>query len=135
MAELKEYMLNESSEFSAMENNPLIYTLIIPKLLHADIDTVKKDEVIKSAVDRTETFIKTLDKNTIKLLKSSIKPAAVLEVFKLSKNYKATFDDYFVLCHDIICNEENNFIKCLDLDKKLSELFNSPEYQAYRNTL
>jgi len=136
MAELKEYMINESSEFSSMENNPMIYTLIIPKLLHAnDVDVVKKDEVVKNVVDVTEKFIKTLNKDTIKFLKNQCSPAAVMEMFKLSKNYRTTFDGYMVLFHDIICNEEKNFMKCLELDKKLAELYNSPEYQAYKNTL
>lgn len=136
MAELKEYMINETSEFSSMENNPMIYTLVIPKLLHSnDVDAVKKDEVIKNVVDVTEKFIKTLNKDTIKFLKNQCSPAAVMEMFKLSKNYRNTFDDYMVLFHDIICNEEKNFMKCLELDKKLAELYSSPEYQAYRNTL
>jgi hypothetical protein len=136
MAELKEYMINETSEFSSMENNPMIYTLVIPKLLHSnDVDAVKKDEVIKNVVDVTEKFIKTLNKDTIKFLKNQCSPAAVMEMFKLSKNYRNTFDDYLVLFHDVICNEEKNFMKCLELDKKLAELYSSPEYQAYRNTL
>jgi len=136
MAELKEYMINETSEFSSMENNPMIYTLVIPKLLHSnDVDAVKKDEVIKNVVDVTEKFIKTLNKDTIKFLKNQCSPAAVMVMFKLSKNYRNTFDDYLVLFHDVICNEEKNFMKCLELDKKLAELYSSPEYQAYRNTL
>lgn len=136
MAELKEYMINETSEFSSMENNPMIYTLVIPKLLHSnDVDAVKKDEIIKNVVDVTEKFIKTLNKDTIKFLKNQCSPAAVMEMFKLSKNYRNTFDDYLVLFHDVICNEEKNFMKCLELDKKLAELYSSPEYQAYRNTL
>lgn len=136
MAELKEYMINETSEFSSMENNPMIYTLVIPKLLHSnDVDAVKKDEVIKNVVDVTEKFIKALNKDTIKFLKNQCSPAAVMEMFKLSKNYRNTFDDYLVLFHDVICNEEKNFMKCLELDKKLAELYSSPEYQAYRNTL
>lgn len=129
-------MINETSEFSSMENNPMIYTLVIPKLLHSnDVDAVKKDEVIKNVVDVTEKFIKTLNKDTIKFLKNQCSPAAVMEMFKLSKNYRNTFDDYLVLFHDVICNEEKNFMKCLELDKKLAELYSSPEYQAYRNTL
>ena len=58
MQNLKEYMVNESSEFSSMENNPLIYTLVIPKVLNGEIDAVKKDETIKNVIGVTEKFIK-----------------------------------------------------------------------------
>ena len=126
MQKLKEYMVNETTEYSTMENNPLIYTLLIPKVLNGDPDVIKKDEVIKNA---------NLDPKTIKVLKGQFRPASVMDVFKLSKNYKATFDNYFVDFRTVISNEETNFTKCLTLDKKFDELFNSPEYQLYRNTL
>lgn len=42
MNKLKDYMMNESSEFSPVENNPLVYLLLIPKILHGDIETIKK---------------------------------------------------------------------------------------------
>ena len=130
MQKLTEYMVNESAEFSSMENNPLIYTLIIPKVLNGEKD------VIKNVIDVTEKFIKSnLDAKIIKLLKGQFRPGSVMDTFKLSKNLKATFDNYFTDFRTIICNEETNFIKCLDLDKKLQELFDSPEYQLYRNTL
>ena len=58
MQNLKEYMVNESSEFSSMENNPLIYTLVIPKVLNGEIDVIKKDEIIKNVISVTEKFIK-----------------------------------------------------------------------------
>jgi hypothetical protein len=136
MQKLTEYMVNESAEFSSMENNPLIYTLIIPKVLNGEKDVIKKDPVIKNVIDVTEKFIKSnLDAKVIKLLKGQFRPGSVMDTFKLSKNLKATFDNYFTDFRTIICNEETNFIKCLDLDKKLQELFNSPEYQLYRNTL
>ena len=135
MSQLKEYMINETAEFSTLENNPMIYTLIIPKLLNGDLETVKEDEIIKNAVDITEKFIKTLSKDTINLLKNSSKPYAVMDLFKLSKNIKSTFDYYLQEFRSIICNNETNFIKCMDLDNKITELYNSPEYQLYRNTL
>lgn len=136
MQNLKEYMVNESSEFSSMENNPLIYTLVIPKVLNGEIDVIKKDEIIKNVISVTEKFIKdNLDPKTIKVLKGQFRPASVMDVFKLSKNYKATFDNYFADFKTVISNEETNFTKCLLLDKKFDELFNSPEYQLYRNTL
>ena len=136
MQNLKEYMVNESSEFSSMENNPLIYTLIIPKVLNDDIEAAKKDTVVKNAVDLTEKFIKdNLDAKIIKVLKGAFRPASIMDVFKVSKNLKSTFDNYMTDFRSVICNEETNFIKALNISKKFDELLNSPEYQIYKNTL
>mgnify|MGYP003289722939 CR=1 FL=1 len=132
----KDYMVNESSEFSTMENNPMIFTLIIPRFITCnDVKTIKEDKVLKNAVDKVEKFIKTLSNKAVKELKQSNKPYAVMDMFKLSKNYKDTFDKYFAEYKSIICNTETNFIKCMELDKKFNELFDSPELVAYRNTL
>lgn len=136
MQNLKEYMVNESSEFSSMENNPLIYTLVIPKVLNGEIGAVKKDETIKNVIGVTEKFIKdNLDAKTIKVLKGAFRPASVMDVFKLSKNYRATFDNYMTDIKSLVCNEETNFIKALNVSKKFDELLASPEYQVYKNTL
>lgn len=136
MQNLKEYMVNESSEFSSMENNPLIYTLVIPKVLNGEIDAVKKDEIIKNVIGVTEKFIKdNLDAKTIKVLKGAFRPASVMDVFKLSKNYRATFDNYMTDFKSLVCNEETNFIKALNVSKKFDELLSSPEFQVYKNTL
>jgi hypothetical protein len=136
MQSLKEYMVNESSEFSSMENNPLIYILVIPKVLNGDVDVIKKDEIIKNVIGVTEKFIKdNLDANTIKVLKNAYRPASVMDVFKLSKNYKATFDNYMADLKSIVCNEETNFMKAINISKKFDELLSSPEYQLYKNTL
>ena len=136
MQNLKEYMVNESSEFSSMENNPLIYTLVIPKVLNGEIDAVKKDETIKNVIGVTEKFIKdNLDAKTIKVLRGAFRPASVMDVFKLSKNYRATFDNYMTDFKSLVCNEETNFIKALNVSKKFDELLASPEFQVYKNTL
>ena len=136
MQNLKEYMVNESSEFSSMENNPLIYTLVIPKVLNGEIDAVKKDEIIKNVIGVTEKFIKdNLDAKTIKVLKGAFRPASVMDVFKLSKNYRTTFDNYMADFKSLVCNEETNFIKALNVSKKFDELLASPEFQVYKNTL
>lgn len=136
MQNLKEYMVNESSEFSSMENNPLIYTLVIPKVLNGEIDAVKKDETVKNVIGVTEKFIKdNLDAKTIKVLKGAFRPASVMDVFKLSKNYRATFDNYMTDFKSLVCNEETNFIKALNVSKKFDELLASPEFQVYKNTL
>lgn len=136
MENLKEYIVSESAQFSKMENNPMIYLLIIPKVLKAaDVKDVKSDDVVKNAVNKTEKFVKTLSKQTIKDLENTFKPYAILDMFKYSNNYKATFEHYLKDFKTLICNNEANFMKCMKLDKEISELYNSPEYLTYRNLL
>lgn len=132
----KDYMVNESSEFSTMENNPMIYTLIIPRFITCnDVKLIKEDKILKNAIDKVEKFVKTLSNNAIKELKAYAKPYVIMDMFKLSKNYKDTFDKYFIDFKSIVCNMESNFIKCMELDQKFNELMNSPELIAYKNTL
>lgn len=136
MQNLKQYIVSESVEFSKLENNPMIYLLVIPKILKAtDVADVKKDEVVKNAINKTEKFVKTLNKQTIKDLENSFKPYTIMDMFKFSSNYKATFENYLKEFKTLICNNESNFMKCMKLDKEISELFNSPEYTIYRNIL
>lgn len=137
MDQLKEYIVNESVEFSKMENNPLIYTLIVPRILNgADLELVKKDEQLKAAITVTEKFIKeNLSKDMIKNLTNSIRPATVIDVFKLSKNYKETFATFFCEFKSAVTAVSTSFSKCIELDKKFDTLYNSPEYQIYKNTL
>ena len=137
MKQFKEYMVNESVEFSKSENNPLIYTLIIPKVLNnADTDAIKKDEQLKAAIDVTEKFIKdVLDKSALNSLVSSMQPFAVMDLFKLSKNKKETFLKFFQDYRQIACTSSNNFGRCLKIDKNFDELLASPEYQLYLSTL
>ena len=132
---LSEYMINETAKFSSMENNPLIYVLIIPKLLKSDIETVQKDETVKNAVDKAEKFIKELNDDTVKVLRNTFKPFCVMDLFKLSTNYKATFDTYLEDIKCTACQEEKNFMKCMDLDRRFAELYNSTEFQIFKNTL
>lgn len=137
MAKLKEYIMNESAEFSKMENNPMIYTLIVPKVITgADLDVVKKDEQLKAAIDITEKFIKdNISASAIKELNLVYKPYTVMDMFKYSRNFKDTFSKFFQEFKIIVCNDVKSFTKALELDKKFNELYNSPEYQIYKNTL
>lgn len=137
MAQLKEYIVNESVEFSKMENNPLIYTLIIPRILNnGDLESIKKDEQLKSVITATEKFIKdNLSKDMVKNLTNTVRPATVMDVFKLSKNYKETFATFFCEYKTAVTGITASFSKCIELDKKFDELYNSPEYQIYKNTL
>lgn len=132
----KDYMINESSEFSSLENNPLVYVLIAPRFATCDcVKTIKEDKVLKNAIDKMEKFVKSLPVNTIKQLKSDFRPYSVIDIFKMSNNLKTTFDNYMADFKSIIGNSESNFMKCIDISKKFDELLNSPELITYKNTL
>lgn len=134
--QFKEYIVNESTEFSSMENNPLIYTILIPKVLMADPDTIKKDEQLKAVITATEKFIKdVLDKSALKALVSDFTPYAIMDMFKLTKNRKDTFLKFFQDFKQAACTSSNNFSRCLKIDRKFDELLASPEYQLYMSTL
>ena len=90
---------------------------------------------MKNVIDLMEKFVKGLDKDVIKLLKQNYAPHSLMDMFKLSKNYRDTFDNYIIDMRSLICNEEKNFMKCLALEKKFDELLASPEFVTYRNTL
>jgi len=53
--------VNESKEFSKLEDNPLIYTLVIAKLANNCPDETKKDEVLKKVIEKAETVAKQFD--------------------------------------------------------------------------
>ena len=74
-------------------------------------------------------------RENIKQLKKEFKNAAVLDMFKLSKNYKTTLDEYYRDFRDIITNNTTSFMKCVELTKKFDEMYNSPEMLTFRNTL
>ena len=137
MGKLNEYIVKESVEFSKMENNPLIYTLIVPKVLNGtDLDIVKKDEMLKAAIDITEKFIKdNITAAALKELTGTYSPNTVMDMFKYSNNYKDTFSKFFGEFKTIVCNGVKSFTQALNLDRKFNELYNSPEYQVYKSTL
>lgn len=137
MNKLKEYIVNESVEFSKMENNPMIYTLIIPKVLNcADLDVVKNDEMLKAAIDITEKFIKdNIGQKALKTLVNCYKPNTIMDLFKYSNNPKDVFSNCFQEYKSVVSNEVTSFSKAIELDRKFTELYNSPEYQVYKSTL
>ena len=137
MAKFKEYVVNESVEFSKMENNPLVYTLIAPRVAGgAEIDDIKNDEMLKAAITATEKFIReNLNKEAVKLLTGMISPVTVIDMFKLSTNYKNTFATFFCDFKKVACGTLQSFSKCVELDRKFDELYRSPEYLSYLSTL
>jgi len=132
---LRDYILRESAEFSKMEDCPFIYILVMPRLVKLGAEATKKDEILKNAIDLTEKVIKELPKDALNQLEKAFTPATILDLFKVSTNHKVLFATYFEEFKKNICNSTSSFSRVLELDKKLCELYNSPEYEIFKNNI
>ena len=64
-----------------------------------------------------------------------VKPFPIMDLFKMSNNYKVLFANYFSDFKKVVCNSTDSFTKALELDAKLDELYNSPEYEVFKNNI
>ena len=124
----------KNDNFSKMEGNPFIWLLVIPRLLKLGKEEAKKDEILKNAIKVTEKAMKDVPKKGLEELKE-VKPFPVMDLFKMSNNYKVLFANYFSDFKKVVCNSTDSFTKALELDGKLDELYNSPEYEVFKNNI
>ena len=117
-----------------MEGNPFIWLLVIPRLLKLGKEEAKKDEILKNAIKVTEKVMKDVPKKGLEELKE-VKPFPIMDLFKMSNNYKVLFANYFSDFKKVVCNSTDSFTKALELDAKLDELYNSPEYEVFKNNI
>lgn len=133
----RKYLEENTKEdnFSKMEKNPFVWLLVIPRLLKLGKEEAKKDEILKNAIDVTLKVSKDLPKKGLEKLKEDAKPFPIMDLFKMSNNYKVLFANYFDDFRKIVCNETETFTKALELDEKLTQLYNSPEYEIFKNNI
>lgn len=129
--------VNENRSFSSKEDNPLIYTLIIPKLIKCDgcKDTVKDDKVLFNLVNKVEKMMGKLD---VKKLKQAYNPITIWNVFEQDSTKKATkefINQYFVEFEQLIAGDEVTFEDAYKIHTMFKELKNSDEFQAYMQSL
>ena len=136
MQSFSKYLQEQAKEdFSKMENVPFIWLLVIPRLLKLGKEEAKKDDILQKAIDATEKVIKELPKKGLDELGKEYKPYPIIDMFKMSNNYKVLFANYFTEFKSLVCNSESSFTKALELDAKLTELYNSPEYEVFKNNI
>lgn len=132
---LRDYIIKESSEFSKMEDCPFVYLLVMPRLVKLGAEATKQDEILKNAIAITEKFVKELPKEALNNLEKNTSPGVILDLFKVSTNHKVLFATYFEEFKKQICNSTSSFSRVLELDRKFGELWNSQEYEIFKNAI
>ena len=131
---LRKY-LKESSTFYTKEDNPLFYLFIIPKLVRADAETVKQDEVLKNLINFIEENTKGL--NT-KILEKNYSPITLMTLFQaetVKKSSMEYIEQYLKQFEQDIANEEKDFMTAYKIHQMFELIRNSDNYKAYVKSL
>lgn len=131
---LRKY-LKESTEFYTKEDNPLFYLFIVPKLVRADAETVKQDEVLKNLINFIEENSKGL--NT-KILEKNYSPITFMSLFQsdtVKKNSVDYIEQYLKQFEMDIANEEKNFQTAYKVHQIFELIKNSDNYKVYLKSL
>lgn len=131
---LRKY-LKESTEFYTKEDNPLFYLFIVPKLVRADAETVKQDEVLKNLINFIEENAKGL--NT-KILEKNYSPITFMSLFQsdtVKKNSVDYIEQYLKQFEMDIANEEKNFQTAYKVHQIFELIKNSDNYKVYLKSL
>ena len=131
---LRKY-LKESSTFYTKEDNPLFYLFIIPKLVRADAETVKQDEVLKNLINFIEENTKGL--NT-KIFEKNYSPITLMTLFQaetVKKSSMEYIEQYLKQFEQDIANEEKDFMTAYKIHQMFELIRNSDNYKAYVKSL
>jgi hypothetical protein len=131
---LRKY-LKESSTFYTKEDNPLFYLFIIPKLVRADVETVKQDEVLKNLINFIEENTKGL--NT-KILEKNYSPITFMSLFQTETVKKSSveyIEQYLKQFEQDIANEEKDFMSAYKIHQMFELIKNSDNYKVYMKSL
>jgi len=135
----KDY-ISEKKEFSPLEDNPLVYVLIIAKLMSnkkgSDADVTEDENLQK--------LISLVDKNIIKkfntiILKNVMSPSSVFDYMRLRKNSKTKLKeavmDYYKILNTELAHKEKTFSKSNDIRLAFESIYGSDEYKKFLNSL
>lgn len=126
--------VNESKEFGKLEDNPLIYTLVIAKLANNCPDETKKDEVLKKAIEKAEVVAKQFDTKGLKAIYSPIGLFGVFE--KANKaDLKTYISQYYESFETEIANAEKSFAEAFKIHQAFKELKDSDEFKDFLKSL
>lgn len=126
--------VNESKEFGKLEDNPLIYTLVIAKLANNCPDETKKDEVLKKVIEKAEVVAKQFD---TKALKSIYSPIGLFGVFEKANkaDLKTYISQYYESFETEIANAEKSFAEAFKIHQAFKELKDSDEFKDFLKSL
>lgn len=132
---LGEY-IKESKAFGSKEDNPLIYTLVIAKLVTAkDKDEVKKDEVLFNLINKVEKIVNKVDCNELKKQYSPISMFSLFETDTTKKALKDYVENFYNSFEQSIAGNEKSFEEAWEIHEMFKELKNSEEFQAFLKSL
>lgn len=132
---LSEY-IKESKAFGSKEDNPLIYTLVIAKLVTAkDKDEVKKDEVLFNLINKVEKIVNKVDCNELKKQYSPISMFSLFETDTTKKALKDYVENFYNSFEQSIAGNEKSFEEAWEIHEMFKELKNSEEFQAFLKSL
>lgn len=132
---LGEY-IKESKAFGSKEDNPLIYTLVIAKLVTAkDKDEVKKDEVLFNLINKVEKIVNKVDCNELKKQYSPISMFSLFETDTTKKALKDYVENFYNSFEQGIAGNEKSFEEAWEIHEMFKELKNSEEFQAFLKSL
>lgn len=132
---LSEY-IKESKAFGSKEDNPLIYTLVIAKLVTAkDKDEVKKDEVLFNLINKVEKIVNKVDCNELKKQYSPISMFSLFETDTTKKALKDYVENFYNSFEQGIAGNEKSFEEAWEIHEMFKELKNSEEFQAFLKSL
>ena len=131
---LGEY-IKESKAFSPLEDNPMIYTLIIAKLAKNEKDVVEKDETLFNLINKVEKVIRKCDCNELKRQYNPIGMFGIFDEKTTKSNLQDYVKQYFVDFESIVANSEKTLDSAYEIHKMFKELTNSEEFQAFLKSL
>lgn len=132
---LSEY-IKESKAFGSKEDNPLIYTLVIAKLVTAkDKDEVKKDEVLFNLINKVEKIVNKVDCNELKKQYSPISMFSLFETDTTKKALKDYVENFYNSFEQGIAGNEKSFEEAWETHELFKELKSSEEFQAFLKSL
>lgn len=131
---LRQY-IKEAKMFNSKEDNPLIYTLIISRLVNTSKEDLKEDKEFMELINLVEKMISKMD---CKVLKTAFSPITMFNTFTLETTKKAMKDyvkQYFNEFETLIAQEENSFENAYKIHKNFEDLYASDLWQKYINKI
>lgn len=131
---LSEY-IKESKAFGSKEDNPMIYTLVIAKLVTSDKDTAKKDEVLFKLINKVEKILPKIDCSELKKQYSPISMFSLFETDTTKKALKDYVVNYYNSFEQAVAGAEKSFEDAYEIHQMFKDLMNCEEFQDFLKSL
>jgi len=134
MSEFNDFV-KQSKGFSELQDNPMVYSLVLAKLAKGDKAAAKEDKALFDVLNKVE---KVAQKINTKQLKTAYSPMGMTALFNQDTT-KANLPDYVKQYYNefekVASQEEKTFDAAFEVHKQFSDLTNSREFQNFLETL